>query len=482
MVESIEHLLTQPEGKQLEFKRDVSSPRPLLKTLVAFANTAGGQFFIGVANDGSVVGVDDPLDAEERLTSLIADSIFPRLLPNIELLTVGEHTLLRIEVFLSSSRPHFLKALGPDNGVLVRLGSSNRQADACLIDEMQRQVRGTTFDVQPMADLSIEDLDQEAIQHAFNSDTPLGESKLRTLRLLVPHQGRLVPSVGGILLFGRERQWHFTDAWVQCGRFRGTDKVEIFDQIEIHESLPKTVDSIELFLKKHAFKSAEFGGMRRRDVWSIPLTILREAIINALVHCDYSQQGSPIRIAFFDDRIEIESPGLLMPGMTIEEMKRGVSMIRNPVIARVFSELGLIEQWGSGVKRIFAEAHAQGLPEPHIEEIANRVRLSIQLAAPVSIDKPATQSVTQSEAVRLESRLESRLAARIMLALQEAPLGKSSIAEWLGHKGVSGELNKQVRHLRQRELIEMTLPDKPNSRLQQYRLTAKGEKLLKDQA
>ncbi|GEN26890.1 hypothetical protein HVA01_05360 [Halovibrio variabilis] len=197
------------------------------------------------------------------------------------------------------------------------------------------------------------------------------------------------------MLFGRERQWHFEDAWIQCGRFRGTDKFEIFDQTDIYAPLPQAFDVIELFLKKHAFKQAEFGAMRRRDVWSIPLTILREAIINVLVHSDYSQRGSPIRIAFFDDRIEIESPGLLMPGMTVEDMRRGVSMIRNPVIARVFRELGLVEQWGSGVKRTFAEAHAQGLPEPHIEKIANRVRLSIRLAAPVPIENPTL--VTQSE-------------------------------------------------------------------------------------
>src|SRR3546814_14444784 len=101
--------------------------------------------------------------------------------------------------------------------------------------------------------------------------------------------------------------------------------------------------------------------MRREDVWSIPLTILREAIVNALVHSDYSQRGTPIRIAFFDDRIDIESPGMLLPGMTVEDMKSGVSRIRNPVIARVFRELHLIEQWGSGVRRIFAEAAEQGL-------------------------------------------------------------------------------------------------------------------------
>jgi len=84
-------------------------------------------------------------------------------------------------------------------------------------------------------------------------------------------------------------------------------------------------------------------------VWSIPLDMLREGVINALVHSDYSQRGAPIRITFLDNRIEIESMGVLMPGLTIEEIKRGTSRIRNHVIARVFRELNLIEQWGTGV-------------------------------------------------------------------------------------------------------------------------------------
>lgn len=194
------------------------------------------------------------------------------------------------------------------------------------------------------------------MQQQFGANVRLDEQKLMTLKLLVRNQGRLVPSKGAVLLFGKQRTLYFDDAWVQCGRFRGVDKRDIFDQTELYDHLPQAVASIELFLKKHAFKSAKFEGMRRTDHWSIPLTILREAIINALVHSDYSQHDSPTRIAFFDDRIEIESPGML-----IEDMKRGVSMIRNPVIARVFRELKLIEQWGSGVQRIFAEAAVQGL-------------------------------------------------------------------------------------------------------------------------
>jgi ATP-dependent DNA helicase RecG len=137
--------------------------------------------------------------------------------------------------------------------------------------------------------------------------------------------------------YGKRRDFYFPDAWVQCGRFIGKDKAYIFDHIDIHDNLPDAVECIILFLKKHAMRGADFSDIRRKDIWSIPLTMLREDIINALVHADYSQIGAPIRVSFFDDRIEIENPGILLPGMTIEDVKSGVSKIRNRVIARVIS-------------------------------------------------------------------------------------------------------------------------------------------------
>ena len=125
----IESLLGGPEGKTVEFKRNLSSPKPLLKTLVAFANTAGGRLVIGVGDRREIVGVEDPLAEEERLCNLIADSISPKLVPNVELTTVEGKTLFIVEVFLSGTRPHFLCAEGFESGVYVRLGSTNRQAD-----------------------------------------------------------------------------------------------------------------------------------------------------------------------------------------------------------------------------------------------------------------------------------------------------------------------------------------------------------------
>ena len=128
-------LLLQPEGKTLEFKRDLSSPQNALKTLVAFANSAGGRLVIGVDDARQVVGVADPLAEEERICNLIADSIAPRLIPNVELMSIGTATVLIVEVFPSSARPHYLAKQGLEGGTYLRLGSSNRQAGPDWIAE-----------------------------------------------------------------------------------------------------------------------------------------------------------------------------------------------------------------------------------------------------------------------------------------------------------------------------------------------------------
>lgn len=230
------------------------------------------------------------------------------------------------------------------------------------------------------------------------------------------------------------------------------------------------------FLKKHAMRGADFSELRRKDVWSIPLTILREAVVNAIVHADYSQRGAPVRIAFFDDRIEIENPGILLPGLTVEDMLQGVSRIRNHVIARVFRELDLIEQWGSGVRRMFREAEALGLPQPEIIEVGMRVRFIVYLAETIVVE--TTNSVTGEVELRPKSRLESQLAAKVLHLLMKNDAGKAELASGLGHKTVSGELKKQIKNLLELDYIEMTIPEKPRSSKQKYRLTAKGKDFL----
>ena len=176
---------------------------------------------------------------------------------------------------------------------------------------------------------------------------------------------------------------------------------------------------------------------------------------------------------FFDDRIEVENPGILLPGLTIEDMKQGVSRIRNPVIARVFRELNLIEQWGSGVRRIFEQAEELKLPAPQIVEIGMHVRFIVRLTTPILIPPKVTRAVKGFES-GAQSGAQSN---RILFALSDTPLSSQEIALVMDLETKSGALKRSLKQLLAQELIEYTLPDKPNSRLQKYRLTEKGKRM-----
>ena len=375
-------LLRSHEGKTLEFKRDASSLEPMLRTVAAFANTAGGTFLIGVEDTTKEVrGVADPLALVERLTNVISDGIVPRVVPDIQMLPWRKTHVLAVQVYPSPSRPHCVASRGPERGVYVRVGSTNRVADPELIEEMKRFARGDAYDEQPIPDLSSEALDFRAASECFSSVRSLERRDLRTLHLATTHQGREVPTVGGLLLFGRAevREGRFPDAWIQAGRFEGVDRTRILDHVQIRTHLPGAVEEAIQFVEKHSFHGARIGPVRREERWSLPPAAVREAVINAVAHADYAQHGAPIRVAMFDDRLEVENPGLLPLGLTVPDLLAGISKLRNRVIGRVFHELGLIEQWGSGIQRMTAACRDAGLAGPRLEELGTRFRVTLSL-------------------------------------------------------------------------------------------------------
>jgi ATP-dependent DNA helicase RecG len=178
-------LIKRPEGKTLGFKRDLSSPKPLLRTLVASANTAGGMLLVGMEDKtNSICGVRDPLSDEERLANMISDRIVPRPVPNIELLTWRKTHVIAINVCLSPARPYHLKGQGPQNGVFVRVGSTNRQADGPLQEEMRRSAKNRSFDKEPMGESNTEAIDFRVASVLFRQVRKLLRKDLRVLHLV----------------------------------------------------------------------------------------------------------------------------------------------------------------------------------------------------------------------------------------------------------------------------------------------------------
>jgi predicted HTH transcriptional regulator len=150
------------------------------------------------------------------------------------------------------------------------------------------------------------------------------------------------------------------------------------DRTEIRLHFPQLVDAAIAFVQKHTLHGAVIGAVRRQERWTLPPVAVREAVVNAVAHADYAQRGAPLRVALFDDRLEVENPGLLPFGLTVEDLHRGISKLRNRVIGRLFHELGLMEHWGSGIPRMTAACQDAGLSAPLLEEIGTRFRVTLQ--------------------------------------------------------------------------------------------------------
>lgn len=374
---NVTELVRAPEGKTLEFKRDLSSLQPILKTLIAFANTAGGTLVIGVQDDGAVVGVTDALREQERLASSIAENIRPIMMLDIGLASCEDKTLLLVRV-PHWRGPFYLRAEGPQNGVYVRVGSTNRRADPALLSEMQRTIAGLSFDQMPCSDLAADDLDPERIQHYFAAiGRAASQSYLESLGVLVAQAGRLTPSYGGLILFGRDapRQRLFPDARVSCARFRGADRVDFLDRLDIDGTVLDALEEAPKFIRRNTRLAARIVTMRRQDIPEYPEVALREILVNAVAHADYSLSGMPIRVAIYADRLVVENPGVLPFGMTLEDLKAGVSRIRNRVIVRVLRELGLVEEWGTGYRRVMQACVEGGYPTPIWQELGAAFRV-----------------------------------------------------------------------------------------------------------
>lgn len=373
----IKQLLIQPESKILEFHRDLSSMDPILKTIVAFANTAGGILVIGRSADGILKGVQEVFKAEATLAHSIADSIQPSILPDIEIVTVDGKDLLIVKVPRWRG-PFYLKREGTPKGVYIRLGAASRAASPELLAELHRSVLTPSFDQEAMPDLNKDSLDLSVFHPLKQFKKDVSEEKLRSLGILVPFAHRLVPSIGGLILFGKEeiRERSFPHARVRCARFLGDTKANILDTLEMEGTLLTAVDQTLKFIARNTRQAAKIVDIYRKDIPEYSPIALREGLINAIVHTDYSITGSNIQIDIYDHRLEILNPGMFPFGFTMDDFKAGMSKIRNRVIARVFYELKLMEKWGSGYQRIMEACHAEGYPEPKWEEFSTFIRVT----------------------------------------------------------------------------------------------------------
>ncbi len=270
-----------------------------------------------------------------------------------------------------------------------------------------------------------------------------------------------------VLLFGKNPQSPFSQAVVHAGRLRGN--VQIVDDRFIRGSVIDQIDESLDFIKKHLnVKSVISGKSQREDVWDYPLSALREILTNAVCHREYGDLGD-IQIKIYDQSLQIWSPGFLPFGMTVEELLRPnhSSKPRNRLIAQVFYDMGMIEQYGSGIERVIEACVLSGLPDPEFENFSG----GFQVVFPAMLTD--TPQVTPQVAPQVTPQVEK------LLSVMKGDMDREALQKAAGlHARKNFRLLYLIPSLKA-GFVEMTIPDKPNSRLQKYRLTAKGEKVAR---
>ncbi len=278
-----------------------------------------------------------------------------------------------------------------------------------------------------------------------------------------------------ILLFGKNPQKFFITSEVRCAYFHGNTTQKPIPSYKVFKGdVFELVDqAVEFVLSK-----LDYGIETRSESvqipgeYEIPKEIIAEAIVNAIAHRDYTSNAS-VQVMVFRNRIEIWNPGTLPLGWTTEKLKQlHNSVPANPLLAEPMYLNGYIERLGTGTTDIVEKAKEAGLKEPEFVQ-DDIFRTIVYRKENVEVKQPELQPE-----LRPELQPESNLAMKVLFTLRDTEMGKSQISKKLGQKSISGELNKQVRRLLQLGFIEQTIPEKPNSKLQKYRLTEKGKKIV----
>ncbi len=462
----LEHLIAGGESERVEFKRSTGQLRSGCDTLCAFLNAQGGTVLFGVTDDGRIVG-QQCSDASRRELAEALRRIEPAAQATIEEVALPAQPEQRV-IAVRVPPGQGLRPFFHDGRAFQRIASSTGRMPQPVLEGLllERSHPIQRLETQKAVGITADDLDQEELLRTLRVGVQAGRlpeaalndpaSALERLQLLRDEELTLAAQV----LFGAGKAV-LPQCQLRLARFRGTDKRDFLDQRQLNGHAFLLLEEAILFCQRHLSTAARIPSDRleREEQLAIPLAALREALVNALCHRDYSQQGAAISLAIFDDRLEIWSEGGLPFGLEPEALKREhASRPRNLLIADVFFRRGLIERWGRGTQVIVEECQRAGCSEPSYRVSGGCFVVTFPL-------RPESRPVSGPG-----SRPESGLVDGVLLALEQGPLGKAAIAEALGHRSISASLNRTIRALLADGRIALTIPEKPNSRLQKYRL------------
>ena len=353
------------ESEVVELKAEIVGD--ICKEVIAFANTKGGTLYIGVSNDGSVVGVKNADQVILQMNNMIRDSIKPdvTMFVGYEAQHISDKDIIAVTIQKGTDRPYYLSSKGlKPSGVYVRNGTSSDPATDTAIRRMIKETDGDSF--ESMRSLE-QNLSFEAAKKQFEKQNiPFDTAKMQTLGMI---------SADGIysnvaLLLSDQ-----CPSTIKAATFSGEDKGSFQDRREFGGSLFQQMEELYSYLDMRNQTKATFDGLYRIDTRDYPENALREALLNSLVHRDYSFRASTL-VSVYADRIEFVSVGGLPSGIELDDIMLGLSVCRNPKLAAIFYRLQLIEAYGTGMPKIM-NAYADTELKPKIEVSSNAFKITL---------------------------------------------------------------------------------------------------------
>ncbi len=391
-------LLAAGPGERVAFAGPQTSPARLAETLTALANTHGGVLVFGITPAGRAAGVSDPAEARAAIRAAGLLATPPLILPLPQLVEHDSKPFCLAEV--PPGLPHVYSL---DGRYLTRSGAANRLLSATELTGLLLARGEAGFESRPVPTATLADLNMAQVEAYLAAlGIPTGEDwqdVLLARGCLVgaapsdidrsadvanapggePPAQRLqfpVPTYAGILLFGRQPQRALRNAQISLVRYAGPQMGDEFLRQDAAGTLPEQIRQAEAFVTANMRRGMRLSGFTRQETTEYPLPVVREAIVNAVAHRDYTIRGDGIRVLMFSDRLEVYSPGRLPGHITLDNLA-AERFSRNEAIVQALSDLGFVERLGYGIDRMIAAMAEAGLQAPNFEETAAGFRVTL---------------------------------------------------------------------------------------------------------
>jgi ATP-dependent DNA helicase RecG len=354
------------EGQCIEFKRKYKDGS-LLHVIASFANSSGGEIYLGVDDDREVVGINITQGLKDKIQQA-SNTIDDPISVGMEAKEIFGKDVLVVEVSKGKNIPYCVSGT-----VYVRSGGITRPATKQEITDMIASSGYIQFEKQPVRKSSYEEIDEGKLKDflvrkverrgGVMPSLPLPQILLN-MGVAVKEKDEVIPTTTGLLFFGKNPQKFIPHSRAIIARFKGVLPVDFIDKAELTGSVLQIIEESEKFIKRNTRKASKIVNFERIDIPEYPYIAIREAIVNAVAHREYMTDRSPIQIHIFDDRIEIINPGI--PDIDVTELE-GKHIPRNELICKLLNNFGYMEGFGTGIARMKSQMREHGLSDPVLE-------------------------------------------------------------------------------------------------------------------